>query len=503
VSGVAPEVALLVGAVVVLVGALAVRLAHRFGLPSLLLYLGIGLLLGEDVIGIRFNDNDLARLLGLWALVLILAEGGLTTRWSAVRGAVPLAAVVSTVGVAISTAVVGGLAVLLLGFDWRTGLLLGAVVSSTDAAAVFATLRRLSLGRRLIALLELESGFNDAPAVILVVVLSGSTAFDGVGPVWHTISLAAYELAVGALTGVLVGWAGVQMLRRSALPAAGLYPLAAIAFTVAGYALASLAHASGFLAVYLAGLVLGNSRLPHRQATLGFAEALAWLAQIGLFVLLGLLATPARLGGAVLPALVVGGGLLLLARPLSVLLTASPFGMPWREQAFVSWAGLRGAVPIVLATIPVTAGLPDGTRLFDIVFVLVVVFTLVQGWSLPLVARALGLVETGHPTEVEVESAPLEELSADLLHLEIPPGSRLHGVYVDELRLPPEAAVSLVVRDGHAVVPGSNTRLVMGDRVLVVVSARYRDAVERRLLAVSRAGRLARWYGETGEPRHD
>jgi potassium/hydrogen antiporter len=502
-DGVTPEIALLVGAMVVLVGALAVRLAHRFGLPSLLLYLGSGLILGEDVLGVRFDDADLARLLGLWALVLILAEGGLTTRWSVVRGAVPLAAVLSTLGVAVSAAIVGGLAVAFLDLDWRSGLLLGAVVSSTDAAAVFATLRRLSLGRRLIAVLELESGFNDAPAVILVVLLSGTTAFDGPGPVLHAVGLAGYELAVGAVTGIAVGWVGVQVLKRSALPAAGLYPLAAIAFTVAAYAIATLAHASGFLAVYLAGLVLGNSRLPHRQATLGFAEALAWLAQIGLFVLLGLLATPHRLGSALVPALVVGAGLLLLARPLSVLITAVPFRMPWREQAFLSWAGLRGAVPIVLATIPVTAGLADGTRLFDLVFVLVVVFTLVQGWSLPVVARLLGLVETGQPTEVEVESAPLEELSADLLHLEIPAGSRLHGVYVDELRLPPEAAVSLVVRDGRAVVPGSNTRLVRGDRILVVVSARYRDAVERRLLAVSRAGRLARWYGETGEPRQD
>jgi cell volume regulation protein A len=501
VNGVTPELALLVGAVVVLVGALAVRLAYRFGLPSLLLYLAIGVVLGEDVAGLRFDDADLARLLGLWALVLILAEGGLTTRWSAVRGAVPLAVVISTVGVAASAGVVGALAVLLLGLDWRTGLLLGAVVSSTDAAAVFSTLRRLALGRRLIATLELESGFNDAPAVILVVLLSSGRDFGGPGPVLQALALAGYELVAGALVGVAAGWLGVRVLRRSALPVAGLYPLATIAFAVVGYAAASLAHASGFIAVYLAGLVLGNSRLPHRHATLGFAEGLAWLAQIGLFVLLGLLATPHRLGSAVVPALVIGAALLLLARPASVLVAAVWFRLPWREQAFLSWAGLRGAVPIVLATIPVTAGLPGGRRLFDIVFVLVVVFTVVQGTSLPLVARLLGLVEPDQATEIDVESAPLEELGADLLQLQIPAGSRLHGVYVDELRLPPEAVVSLLVRDGHAMVPGSGTRLVRGDQLLVVAGGRCRDAVERRLRAVSRAGRLARWYGETGEPR--
>jgi cell volume regulation protein A len=500
-TGATPEIALLVGAVVVLVGALAVRLAHRFGLPSLLLYLGIGLIMGEDVLGLRFDDADLARLLGLWALVLILAEGGLTTRWSTVRAAVPLAAVVSTIGVAVSTAIVGGAAVLLLDLDWRTGLLLGAVVSSTDAAAVFSTLRRLTLGRRLIATLELESGFNDAPAVILVALLSGTTAFDGPRPVFEALALTGYELAAGAVFGVAVGWIGAQVLRRSALAVAGLYPLATIAFAVAAYAAASLAHASGFLAVYLAGLVLGNSKLPHRQATLGFAEGLAWLAQIGLFVLLGLLVTPHTLGAALVPALVIGAALLLVARPVSVLASACWFRMPLREQAFLSWAGLRGAVPIVLATIPVSAGLPGGRRLFDIVFVLVVVFTVVQGTSLPLVARLLGLVETDQPTEVEVESAPLEELGADLLHLRIPPGSRLHGVYVDELRLPREAVVSLLVRDGRALVPGDGTRLIRGDQLLVVASARCRDAAERRLRAVSRGGRLARWHGETGEPK--
>jgi potassium/hydrogen antiporter len=500
VNGLPPDAALLLGALVVLIGVLAVRLAHRFGLPSLLLYLAIGVLLGEDVAGVRFNNADLARLLGLWALVLILAEGGLTTRWSAVRGAVPLAAVISTLGVAVSTAVVGSLAVLLLDLNWRTGLLLGAVVSSTDAAAVFSVLRRLALGRRLIATLELESGFNDAPAVILVVLLSSGEAFDGAGGVLRAVGMTGYELAAGTLTGLATGWLGVQVLRRSALPVAGLYPLATIAFTVTAYAAAALAHASGFIAVYLSGLVLGNSRLPHRHATLGFAEGLAWLAQIGLFVLLGLLVTPHRLGGAVLPALVIGAALLLLARPVSVLVSTVWFRMPWREQAFLSWAGLRGAVPIVLATIPVTAGLPGGGRLFDIVFMLVVVFTVVQGTSLPLVARLLRLVEADQATEIEVESAPLEELGADLLQLQIPPGSRLHGVYVDELRLPPEAVVSLLVRDGQALVPGSGTRLVRGDQLLVVAGGRCRDAVERRLRAVSRAGRLARWYGETGEP---
>jgi potassium/hydrogen antiporter len=499
-GGPAPELALLVGAVVVLAGALAVRLAARFGLPSLLLYLGIGMVIGEDVVGVHFDNYVLARLLGLWALVLILAEGGLTTRWSAVRDAVPLAVVVSTAGVAVSAAVTGALAVVLLNLDWRTGLLLGAVVSSTDAAAVFSTLRRLTLRHRLMATLELESGFNDAPAVLLVTLLSSGTAFDGARPVLKAFALVGYELVVGAAIGLVGGWLGAAVLRRSALPAAGLYPLATVAFAVIAYAAASLAHSSGFIAVYLAGLVLGNSRLPHRQATLGFAEGLAWLAQIGLFVLLGLLVVPRQLGAALLPAVVIGGGLLVLARPVSVLASAVWFRIRLREQAFLSWAGLRGAVPIVLATIPVSQELPGSRQLFNVVFVLVVLFTLLQGTSLPLVARWLRVVDSGQAHEVEVEVAPLAELGADLLQMRIPAGSRLHGVYVEELRLPDQAVVSLLVRDGRAVVPQRDTRLARGDQVLVVVTAHCRDDTERRLRAVSRAGRLARWRGESGEP---
>jgi cell volume regulation protein A len=225
---------------------------------------------------------------------------------------------------------------------------------------------------------------------------------------------------------------------------------------------------------------------------------MATLAQIGLFVLLGLLASPSRLVEALGPALVVGGVLLLVARPLSVVLSLVWFRMPWPQQAFVSWAGLRGAVPIVLATFPLTDRVPGARDIFDTVFVLVVVFTLVQGTSLPWVARRLGIAAPVTPRDVEVESAPLDELDADLMQLTVPAGSRLHGVYLPELRLPEDAAVVLVVRDGHSFVPNEHTRLMRGDQALLVAARRSRGEAERRLRAVSRAGRLATWRGETG-----
>jgi len=495
------DLALLLGATVTLVAVAAVRLSARVGLPGLLAYLALGVLLGPSGLGLAAPPPRLAQDLAMSALVIILAEGGLTTRWPAARQALGLATVLATVGFAVSVLVTAGVARLVLGADWRLALLIGAVLSPTDAAAVFAVLRRLRLRPRLAAALEAESGLNDAPAVLLVTLLVAGTGGGALGSPAGLVLLAGYELLAGAAVGVAVGLGGAWVLRRSALPAAGLYPLSAVGIAVLAYAAAATMHASGFLAGYLAGVVLGNAGLPHRRAVLGFAEALGWLAQIGLFVLLGLLAAPARLAGALGPALLVGAGLALAARPLSVLVSAPWFRVPARQQVLLSWAGLRGAVPIVLATIPVTAGIAGSDRLFDTVFVLVVVFTVLQGGTLPVLSRRLGMVEAAEPTELAVDAAPLDGLGADLLQLTIPSGSHLAGTYVGELRLPPLAVVSLLVRDGRAVVPAKDTRLRVGDQLLVVAASPAREATLRRLRAVSRRGRLARWFGEFGEER--
>ncbi|BCB88380.1 K+/H+ antiporter [Phytohabitans suffuscus] len=496
------EFALLMGAIVVLVAVGAVRLSTRLGLPSLLVYLAIGVALGESGLGIDFEDVELTRVLGFCALIVIIAEGGLTARWGQLRPVLGVSTTLATLGVLASSAVVGIAVYLVLDLDWRLALLYGAVLSSTDAAAVFATLRRLRLPPRLVATLEAESGMNDAPAVLLVLLLSMNPVGGG-HPWWYEVLVVAYELAAGGAIGYLVGVGGRWGLRRAALPSAGLYPIAAVGLTVLAYAAGAVAHASGFLAVYVAGVVLGNARLPHRQAILGFADGLAWLAQIGLFVLLGLLASPARLGDALVPAIVTGLALVLLARPLSVLLSATPFRIGARDQAFLSWAGLRGAVPIVLATVPLSAGVEGATQLFDVVFVLVVIFTLVQGGTLAPVARVLRVTAPAEATEIHVDSAPLERMRADLLQLEVPDGSRLAGVHLDELRLPVGAAVTLVLRDGVGFVPGPDTRLKVGDSLLIVATAQVRDAAERRLRAVSRRGRLARWFYEYGDDRDD
>ncbi|MEV6031467.1 potassium/proton antiporter [Nonomuraea sp. NPDC052116] len=496
------DVWLLLGAAIVIAAIASVRVAHRTGLPSLLVFLGFGLVLGEAGFGIPFDNPQLAQQIGLTALALILAEGGLTTNWSHVRRSVPLAMILATVGVTVSIVVVALVVQAILGIDQTTALILGAVLASTDAAAVFSVLRRLPLPPRLAGVLEAESGFNDAPTVIAVMLLSGagrSSASPGTFLLETSV-----ELIIGAAVGLAVGPAGAYALRRVALPASGLYPLAVLSLTFVSYGGAVLIHGSGFLAVYLTALILGNSRLPHRAATRGFAEGAAWLAQIGLFVMLGLLASPKEMPSSIVPGLIAGTVLVLLARPLSVMVSSllswalRAGRVSWREQAFLSWAGLRGAIPIVLATIPWASNVEGSKEIFNEVFVIVIVFTLVQGPTLPFVARLLGVAAPGEAHDLEVEAAPLEELKADLLQVKVFPGSRLHGVEIFELRLPAGAQVTLIVRDGKSFVPTGNTRIRVEDQILLVTTASCRDQVERRLRAVSRSGKLAGWYGERG-----
>ena len=485
----------LVGSVVTLLAILAVRLSSRAGLPSLLIYLLMGVALGEAGVGIGFENAELAHSLGFAALAVILAEGGLTTSWRETRPSMRLGVSLATLGVVVSVAVMALAAHYVLGLPWELAVLLGAVTSPTDAAAVFSVLRVVPLPRRITGPLESESGLNDAPTVVLVTLIStGAVADNGV---LGTAGVVVFELVVGVLVGLACGFGGAWVMRRAALPSSGLYPLAVLTLTFLAYGSAASVHASGFAAVYVAALVLGNSELPHRGATRSFAEGVAWLAQIGLFVMLGLLLSPARLTPSIVGLAVLAGLVLtLVARPLSVAISAVVQPMPWRELSFLSWAGLRGAVPIVLTTIPLAAGVEGSQRLFDLVFVMVVIYTLLTGPTLPLVARVLQVARRSEPRGLEMEAAPLERVAADLLQVTISPVSRMHGVEVGELRLPQGASVSMVIRDGSTRVPERRTVLRHGDDLLIVTPRRLREATEHRLRQVSEGGRLAQWLGE-------
>ncbi|UMG94521.1 potassium/proton antiporter [Nocardioides sp. TF02-7] len=485
---------LLVGSLVTLLAVLAVRISSRAGLPSLLVYLLMGVVLGESVIGIPFEDAEMAHAIGFGALAVILAEGGLTTNWREARHSMRLGFSLATVGMAVSVTLVAVVSHFLLGLPWQLSVLLGAVTSATDAAAVFSVLRVVPLPKRLTGALEAESGLNDAPTVVLVTLISSGAVTEH--PSWVVAGIVAYELVIGVAIGLGVGFGGAWVMRRVALPSSGLYPIAVLCLTLLAYGAGPAVHASGFAAVYVAALVLGNSDLPHRAASRSFAEGLAWLAQIGLFVMLGLLLSPGRLSvGTLVTAVAAGLVLTLVARPLSVLISSVVQPMPWRELAFLSWAGLRGAVPIVFTTIPLAEGVEDATQLFDIVFVMVVIYTLLTGPTLPLAARVLQVARRSEPRDLEVEAAPLDRVAADLLQVTISPRSRMHGVEVGELRLPPGASVSMVVRDGQALVPERRTVLRHGDDLVVVTPRRLREATEGRLRQVSAGGRLAQWLG--------
>jgi len=487
---------LLLGAVVMLAAILAVRVSVGMGLPSLLLYLLMGVLLGEAGLGIEFEDANVAHALGFAALVLILAEGGLTTQWAEIRPVMKHGVALATVGVGVSVTVMAVGAHYLFGLDWQLAVLLGAVTSPTDAAAVFSVLRRVPLPRQLTGVLEAESGLNDAPTVLLVTLVSTGAALDH--GVIGFVGIVLYELALGVAGGLLVGFGGAWVMRRVALPSSGLYPIAVLSLTILAYAGTAALHASGFAAVYTAALVLGNSELPHRTATRSFSEGVAWLAQIGLFVMLGLLVSPGRISLEHVAVAVLAGLLLtVVARPLSVFACSFVGRMDLREQLFVSWAGLRGAVPIVLATIPLADAVPQSTELFDIVFVMVVIYTLLTGPTLPWVARVLGVAHQEEPRDLEVEAAPLERIAADLLQVNITRKSRLHGVEVAELRLPVGVSVSLIVRDGHTMVPDGRTVLRRGDDLLVVTPRKLREATEERLRKVSRSGRVTQWWSDS------
>ena len=493
------NVFVLMGSAVTLLAILAVRLSSRAGLPSLLIYLLMGVALGESGVGIRFEDAEVAHALGFAALAVILAEGGLTTNWRDARPSMRLGASLATIGVSVSVAVVAVASHYLLGLPWQLAVLLGAVTSPTDAAAVFSVLRVVPLPRRLTSTLEAESGLNDAPTVVLVTLISaGSVATYGV---LGTFGVVVFELVVGVLAGLACGFGGAWLMRRVALPSSGLYPLAVLTLAFLGYGAAAALHGSGFAAVYVAALVLGNRDLPHRAATRSFAEGIAILAQIGLFVMLGLLLSPGRISLTTV-GLAMAAGLVLtfVARPLSVLVSAVVQPLPWRELGFLTWAGLRGAVPIVLTTIPLAAGVDGAERLFDLVFVMVVVYTIFTGPTLPWVARVLRVARRSEPRELEMEAAPLERIDADMLQVTISPASLMHGVEVGELRLPAGASVSMVIRDGETLVPERRTVLRHGDDLLVVTPRRVRERTEQRLREVSRGGRLAQWLGDGKYP---
>ena len=467
------------------ISVLASTISARLGLPLLLLFLGVGMLAGEDGPGgIVFEDFFIASLIGQAALSVILLDGGLRTRVSSFRVGLKPAAVLATWGVVGTAGLLGVFATWILDVDWRLGMLLAAIVGSTDAAAVFALLRNsgVRLNERVQATLEIESGANDPMAILLVTALVGmllepETATFG-GFVWMLFS----QLGLGAVLGLAGGWVLARLMAKLSLPE-GLYALLILSGGTLVFAATNLLNGSGFLAVYLAGVVVGNRRSHATEHVLRVMDGLAWLAQAGMFVVLGLLVTPSHLFEHGLEALAMAVFLMLVARPLAVLIGLAPFRYKRNELAYVSWVGLRGAVPVVLAIVPVVMGVPDSQLLFNVAFAVVLLSLLVQGATVPVAARLLKVEvprrdEPRDKREVWVG----DEAAVDLLEYRVSAGSRAEGRHPDDLTADfPGIDVRCValVRGGHLYRLTVDSRTIPGDSVWFVAPDEVAEDIAR------------------------
>lgn len=470
---------ILIAGVLLAAGIAGALLADRLRVPGLLLFLGLGMLAGsEGVGGIDFTDTELARTLGTIALVLIIFEGGLTSGWSEIRPVLGTAASLATIGTALTAVIAGYAAKLLFGLSTLEGMLVGAAIAATDSAAIFAVLRRSTLEKRLARALEGESGMNDPVALLLVIGFIEWIQQPGYG-IADMAGLLALKLGLGTVIGFVLGRLAVWVLDRMQLPSDGIYPVATVAIAGLAYGLAEVAHGSGFLAVYLTALALGSARIPAQRTVVAFHQGLGWVAQISLFILLGLLVVPSTLDDVALDALALSAVLIVLARPVAAFVATALAPLKAKERLMLGVAGLRGATPIWLATFPVVAGIKEGNDLFAIVFFVVVSSTLVQGASFEPLAARLGLTtdEPALPRRL-LESGRIRRMGGDVIAYRLPPGAAAAGHPVRELDLPREALVNVIVREGNAIPPRGSTELREGDELHILVRGELRAEVE-------------------------
>jgi len=486
--------AILAGGALLTAALLASLLAGRIRVPGLVLFLGLGMLLGSDGLGlIDFDDPGLAQTVGIVALGLILFEGGLAAGFEEIRPVLAPAAALAVIGT-IATAVVSGLVAAWL-FDLTTleGLLLGSILASTDGAAIFSLLRGSTLRRRLARTLEGEAGFNDPVAVLLVLGFIDWIQKPDYG-IADMLLLFVEEIGIGLAVGLAIGWLGVQGLKRTRLASAGLYPVASLAIAGLAFGAADVLHGSGFLAIYLAGLALGSGQIPAKRTIVTFHAGMGWLAQVVMFLALGLLVFPSQLGEVALEGTVLAVVMVVIARPIGVFASTLGMGFGFAERIVLGWAGLRGAVPVVLATFPVIADVPNSLEFFNIVFFAVLVSTVVQGATFESLASRLGVTtaEAALPQTL-LDVGAVRRLGAEVVEFPVEEGHAIAGHRVRESGLPRDALLNVIIRGEQALLPRGSTQIEVGDRLHLIV--RQEASVELRSL-------LKRWQtGPVGAPR--
>ena len=470
---------ILIAGLLLAVGLAAAKVADRVRVPGLLLFLGLGILAGSEGIGgVDFDDAELTRTLGTIGLVLILFEGGLSAGWGEIRPVVGTAVSLATLGTVLTALITGVAAIWLFDLGTLEGLILGSAVAATDSAAIFAVLRGSQLRRRLARALEGESGMTDPVALLLVVGFIDWIELPDYGAL-DMVGTLAGKLALGLAIGLVLGHAARWGFRNLDLPSPGLYPVASVATAALAYVVAEIVHGSGFLSVYVAALVLGTGALPAKRTTIAFHQGLSWVSQISLFFLLGLLVFPSQLGDVAAEALLLSAALMFVARPLAAVIASalSPFNL--RERVMLGWAGLRGAIPIWLATFPVIAGIEGSELIFNAIFFVVVTSTLIQGATFEALARRLG-VTADEPalSRPLIETGIIRPLGGESLVWRVAAGDAAVGRTIKDLGLPREALVNLIVRAESAIPPRGSTEIEAGDELHVVVRAEQHGEVE-------------------------
>jgi potassium/hydrogen antiporter len=461
---------ILISGALLALGLAASLVAGKVRVPGLVLFLVVGMVVGSDGLGlVAFNDYELARVIGIVALALILFEGGLTTGMLEIRPVLLSAISLALIGTLATAVIVGLAASALFGFSTLEGLLVGAILASTDGAAIFGLLRASTLRRSLARTLEGEAGLNDPVAVLLVLGFTQWLLLPDYGLADMAV-LFVKQIGIGIAVGAAVGWLAVQGFQRARLDSAGLYPVATVATVALAFGGADTLGGSGFLAVYLAGLALGSAPVPAKRTVTTFHEGLAWVAQLTMFLTLGLLVFPSQLPGVALEGTLLALVLVFVARPVATWLSTLFAPFSHRERVVLSWAGLRGAVPVVLATFPLLAGVPRALVYFNIVFFAVLLSTLLQGTTFEALARRLGMTtnEPALPTPLS-EAGTIRRLGAEILEFPIGAQDAVAGARVRDLGLPRDAVVNVIVRAGQAIPPRGSTRLLAGDAVHVLL----------------------------------
>lgn len=476
-------------------GVFTTKFSARLGLPSLVLYIAVGMVLSHFI---YFDNAHLTQVLGIFALIVILFEGGMQTEWKDVKPVVRSSLSLATLGVLVTTVVVGAAAKYILGVGWIEGLLFGAIVGSTDAAAVFAVLGTKNVVKRISSTLQVESGSNDPMAVFLTISLIEIIQTENFG-IFSLLGSFALQMTLGLLLGYIIGKLTVRAINQINLDSSGLYPVFALALAVFTYSVTALLGGSGLLAVYVMALLLGNSDLTYRHSIFRFNEGFAWMMQILMFIILGFFVFPAQLVEITWQGIVLACLLMFVARPIGVFVSTALSKFTVKEKLFISWAGLRGAVPIVLATYPLIAGLPDGQLFFNVVFFVVLSSALIQGITITPLANRLGL-SGGKKKEVphSLELVSIGKSTTEIVQMAIDENSRVAGKEIRHIKLPDDILITAIIRGDQIVTPRGNTKLLPDDILYVILPKMQKDRAYGLFLSKEEAGGKE----QAGEKKH-